>query len=160
MIRHSNLLAMVAAAWFAALSLVAGTAVAMASLPNPCTLLVAAHAEKALDPTSSVKVGAGHLQKYGSGQFASQTCTETVGALTVSVSLFLQDFSSGGVLHPTEIHPAGIGGGFIITGKSTTGTAVDNAHLHKGQVYATIAANGATPSGLTTLSQKIYKLMP
>jgi hypothetical protein len=157
--RHRHLLALVVAA--CALSLVAGgRAVAMTSLPNPCTLLADAHVQKELDPTNSVKVGPGHLKTYGSGKFADENCSETVGSLTVAVSVFLEDFSSGGVMHPVELHPAGIGGGVIITGTSPTGTAVDIAHLHKGPVYADVSANGATPSSLTALSQQIYKLLP
>jgi hypothetical protein len=159
--RSGRLLVIAVAGWGASLFLVAGSeATAMASLPNPCTLLAAARVQKALDPTTSVKVGSGHLTKYGSGEFADENCSETVGSITVSFSVFLQDFSSGGVIDPTELHPAGIGGGVIITGKSTTGTTVDIAHLHKGPVYANISTNGASPSGLTTLSQQIYNLMP
>ncbi len=134
---------------------------AATSLPNPCTLLTAAHAEKALDPTKSVSVGAVHLQTSGTGTFASEACSETVGPLTVSVDVFLQDFGFGGVLHPTELHPTGIGGGVVITGTSaSSGAPVDSAHLHKGRVYAVIVANGASPTGLTAISRQIYQLLP
>ncbi len=162
MIGHRReVMALALASCCAALFLVAeAKAEPMTSLPNPCTLLTDAHVQKALDPTKSVTVGPGHLQNYGSGQGASEYCSETVGSLSVNVSVFLQDYSSGGLIDPIELHPAGIGSGVIITGKLNTGAAVASAHLHKGAVYATVSANGASTSGLTALSQQIYKLLP
>ena len=109
-------------------------ATAASSLPNPCTLLTAAHAEKSLDPPKSVSVRPVHLQSSGTGTFASEACSETVGPLTVSVDVFLQDFGFGGVLHPTELHPSGIGGGVVITGTSAflLGAPVDRCASSQG----------------------------
>ena len=93
--------------------------------------------------------------------FASEACSETVGPVTVSVDVFLQDFGFGGVLHPTELHPTGIGGGVVVTGTSaSSGAPVDSAHPHKGQVYAVIVADGPCPTSLTTISRQIYGLLP
>src|SRR5690348_13986824 len=87
---------------------VAGAAAASASaLQNPCALLKAAHAEKTLAKGATVKPGA--LKKYGSGALESDYCSETVGALTVSLSVAHNSGGFGGIKVSSETHPSGLG---------------------------------------------------
>lgn len=137
---------------------VAGSAAAPA-VPNACTLLAAAAPQKALDPGMTVEMGKATLKTSGSGMGASSYCSEKVGSLTVSLDLYLQDYGFGGIMRPTESHPAGIGGGVLITGTSLKGGVVDLTRMHKGGIYAIVEADGASVSRLTTLSVAVYKLL-
>jgi hypothetical protein len=57
-------------------------------------------------------------------------------------------------------HPAGLGSGdMLVVGKSPTGGPVDFISFHTATIYASLSANGATPSSLTTLARQVYKLL-
>ena len=133
---------------------VAGAA-SSAALPNPCTLLISAHPEKALARGKSVEHR--KLVKQGS---AGSTCSETVGTLPVYLSVSHAFGGFGGIKVTSMTHPSGLGSGDeLVVGKSPTGGPVDFVVFHKSTTYADLSANGANPSSLTTLAREIYKLL-
>jgi hypothetical protein len=131
------------------------------ALPNPCTVLASAHAQDSVG-SSTAQVTAGKLKTYGSGSYLELYCSENVGTLEVSLSLVGEDESGfGGVKVTSDTHPAGLGSGdTLIVGTGMTGGPVDFISFHRGSVYADLGADGASPSGLTALAKKIYKLIP
>jgi hypothetical protein len=134
--------------------------VSAASLPNACTLLTNAHPEQTLHKDGSV-IAHRVLHKYGSGEGASQTCSETIGTQSVNLSLSLGAGGFGGVKVVSTTHPGGLGSGdSLIVGSSPSGGAVDFVEFHKGTIFADLSANGASPSGVTTVARRVYKLLP
>lgn len=150
-----------AAVAFAAFALAAAPAAQSATVPNPCTVLAAAHPQGSIGATN-VSVKPGKLTKYGSGKYEQLTCFETVGKLSVYLSYYYATGGSGGVRVLSRTHPAGLGP----QGELTVGTGagnnepVDYVSFKKGSLYADLGANGAEPSALTTFAQEVYKLTP
>ena len=140
-----------------------GSAAATATLPNPCTLLVKVHPEHTLTRRGKRLVGVGRhkLARYGTGKQASSTCSETIGAVPVYLSVSLAAPGGfGGVAVTSTTHPAGLGSNdMLVIGKSPTGGPVDFIAFHSATVYASLSANGATPASLTTLARQVYKLL-
>ena len=133
--------------------------VSAASLPNACTLLTNAHPGETLHKGGSA-ITHRALHKYGSGEGASQTCSETIGTQSVYLSLSLGAGGFGGVKVTSTTHPSGLGSGAsLIVGTSRSGGAVDFINFHKGTIFASVSANGASPSGITTVARKVYKLL-
>jgi hypothetical protein len=140
--------------------LAAATDVSAATPPNACTLLTNAHPEQTIHKGGSA-ITHRALHKYGSGQGASQTCSETIGTQPVYLSLSLGAGGFGGVKVTSTTHPSGLGSGAsLIVGTTPSGGAVDFIEFHKGTNFADLSANGASPSGLTTVARKVYKLLP
>jgi hypothetical protein len=140
---------------FCLVSVAVAGAASSAALPNPCTLLISAHPEKALAPGRSVEHR--KLVKQGS---AGSTCSETVGTLPVYLSVSHAFGGFGGIKVISMTHPSGLGGGDeLVVGKTPTGGPVDFVVFHKSTTYADLSANGANPSSLTTLAREIYKLL-
>jgi hypothetical protein len=140
--------------------LAAATDVSAATPPNACTLLTNAHPEQTIHKGGSA-ITHRALHKYGSGQSASQTCSETIGTQPVYLSLSLGAGGFGGVKVTSTTHPSGLGSGAsVIVGTAPSGGAVDFIEFHKGTNFADLSANGASPSGLTTVAGKVYKLLP
>jgi hypothetical protein len=138
----------------------AASEVSAATPPNACTLLTNVHPEKTLHKGGSA-ITHRVLHKYGSGQGASQTCSETIGTQPVYLSLSLAAGGFGGVKVTSTTHPSGLGSGdSLIVGTSPSGGAVDFIEFHKGTIFADLSANGASPSGITTVARKVYKLLP
>jgi hypothetical protein len=138
----------------------AASEVSAASPPNACTLLTNAHPEQTLHKGGSA-ITHRALHKYGSGQGASQTCSETIGTQPVYLFLSLGAGGFGGVKVTSTTHPSGLGSGdSLIVGTSSRGGAVDFIEFHRGTVFAVLTANGASPSGITTVARKVYKLLP
>jgi hypothetical protein len=134
--------------------------VSAASPPNACTLLTNAHPEQTLHKGGSA-ITHRVLHRYGSGQGASQTCSETIGTQPVSLSLSLGAGGFGGVKVISTTHPGGLGSGdSLIVGTGPSGGAVDFIEFHKGTTFADVSANGVSPSGIVTVARKIYKLLP
>jgi hypothetical protein len=134
---------------------------ASSALPNPCTVLASAHAEDSVGSPAAA-VTAGKLKTYGTGRYLELYCSENVGTLSVSLSLVGEDENGfGGVKVTSTTHPGGLGSDdTLIVGTDISGGPVDFINFHRGSVYADLGANGASPSGLTALAQKIYKLIP
>lgn len=146
-----------------AVGVAAATGSATATLPNPCTLLTKVHPEHALARKGKhLGVKRRKLARYGAGKQASSICSETVGTMPVSLSLSLAAPGGfGGVSVTSTTHPAGLGSGdMLVVGKSPTGGPVDFISFHTATIYASLSANGATPSSLTTLARQVYKLLP
>ena len=134
--------------------------VSAANQPNACTLLSNAHPEMILHKGGSA-ITHHALHKYGSGQGASQTCSETIGTQPVNLSLSLGAGGFGGVKVTSTTHPSGLGSGdALIVGTSPSGGAVDFIEFHRGTVFADLSANGASPGGITTVARRVYKLLP
>ena len=145
----------------ACLAAVGVNAAAAATLPNPCALLTKVHAEKTLAKGTSINVTQKKLTNSGSGSLASSTCSETVGKLSVVLSFsHSAGGGSGGIHIVSTTHPRGLGSGDqLVVGTSPSGAPVDFIEFHKSTVYASVYANGAKPSNLTTLARQIYKLV-
>jgi len=136
---------------------VLGTDVALAStLPNPCSMLAAAHAQSTIAHGRQVSVG---KVKVSTSTPTYKSCSQVVGSVTVylGVSSFLG--GSGGVMVTSVTHPSGLGVGDELTvGKAMgSGGPVDVIDFHKHGVYVTIDANGATPSNLTSFARQVFK---
>jgi hypothetical protein len=131
-----------------------------AALPDPCTLLTKVHPENTIAKGTTVTVKLGKLVKYGSGKFASFYCPETVGKLTVSISISQGGGGFGGVRVTSTTHPTGLGSGDeLIVGAGQSGGPVDFIVFHTTKAYVDISANGATPSSLTALARQVYALV-
>lgn len=82
-----------------------------------------------------------------------------MGPITVylGVSSFLG--GSGGVVVTSVTHPSGLGAGDELTVGKAMGSdgPVDVIVFHKGGVYVTINANGASPSNLTAFARQVYR---
>ena len=138
----------------------AASGVSAANLPNACTLLTNAHPQEALHK-GGMAVTQRALHKYGSGEGASETCSETIGTQQVYLSLSLGAGGFGGVKVTSTTHPSGLGSGdSLIVGTSPSGGAVDFIDFHRGTIYADVSANGASPSAITTVARRVYKLLP
>jgi hypothetical protein len=140
------------------LGLVAAFAAAAATaLPNPCTLLAKVHAEKTLGFGG---VTQGKLTTFGSGQAASSTCSEKVGALSVFLTLSHLAGGFGGIKITSTAHPNGLGSGDeLVVGTGPSGNPVDFIVFHKRSVFVDLSANGATSAHITTVARQIYKLL-
>ena len=162
---HRPIAALVAGiAAFAAVPVlaVAGTASSRATaLPNPCTVLAAAHAERTIGTDKSAAAKPGKLSKYGTGALLNETCTETVGKIEVALSVAHNFGGFGGVKVTSTTHPGGLGAGdTLVVGTSPDGSKpVDFIMFHKASVYASISANGAAPASLTAFARQVYKLI-
>jgi hypothetical protein len=154
-----RLLATLAAATLASLAFAATSSARGMSLPDPCTILASAHAESL---TANASATSGKLKTYGSGKYEQVTCDETVGTISVYLSYYSNAGGSGGVRVISQSHPAGFGGTATLTVGTGVGSnaPVDYIQFRKGALYADISANGAAPSKLTILGQKVYKLTP
>lgn len=156
--RRRAVIAGVAAVCLAALA--AGTA--SATLPSPCTLLTNVHPEHTFGHGKTLTIRDRKQQKYGSGKYASVTCSETVGTQPVSISLSAAAPGGfGGVANEKTTHPSGLGAGAsLITGKGVpNGGAIDFVLFHRGTVYVDLSANGATTELLTTFARQVYKAL-
>ena len=133
-------------------SLVASTAAAGA-LPNPCSVLAAAHAQNTIARGHHVNVG---KVKVSTSTPTYKACSQVVGSITVylGISSFL-----GGVAVTFLTDPSGLGAGAELTiGKAMgSGGPVDVIVFHRGGVYVTINANGAAPSNLTALARQVFR---
>ena len=140
---------------------VAGTASRATALPNPCTLLAAAHAERTIGTEKAATVKPGKLSKYGTGALLDETCTETVGKIVVALSVAHNYGGFGGVTVTSTTHPGGLGAGdTLIVGTTPDGSKpVDFIVFHKASVYTSINANGAAPASLTAFARQVYKLI-
>lgn len=158
---HKRLLAMLAAPVIAGLAFVTVASARGAALPNPCTILASAHAQS-LTAKATAAVSPGTLKTYGAGKSEQVTCEETVGTTSVYLSYYSNVGGSGGVIITSQSHPAGFGGTATLTVGTGAGNhaPVDYIVFRKGTLYADLSANGAEPSKLTTLGQKVYKLTP
>jgi hypothetical protein len=148
----------------AVVAVAAGAAIAAASgtatLPDPCALLAKVHPETTIAKSRTVTVKLGKLVKSGSGNFATAYCRETVGKLTVSISVSHEAGGFGGVHVTSTTHPTGLGAGDeLVVGTGPTGSPVDFIVFHTTRAYVSINANGATPSGLTALARQVYPLV-
>jgi hypothetical protein len=155
--------AVVACAFVVCLSGAAAGSAAVATLPNPCTLLAKVHPEHTFGHGKTVEVTHKKLQKYGSGRYASVACSETVGTQPVSLSLSgAPPGGFGGIVKPTSSHPSGLGvGDTLIVGTAAgKGTPVDIVLFHRASVYADLSANGASPALLTSFARQVYKQLP
>jgi len=145
-------LAVVASAWASA-----------AALPNPCALLTKVHPEHAFGGEKTLAVKHVKLQKYGSGQYASVSCSETVGAQPVVLNLSGPASGGfGGVKVTSQTHPSGLGSGATLTVGTALGGGgpVDFVAFHKSSVSAVLTANGASPSALTAFARQVYRALP
>ena len=139
-------------------ALVASTAAAGA-LPNPCSVLAAAHAQNTIARGHHVNVG---KVKVSTSTPTYKACSQVVGSITVylGISSFLG--GSGGVAVTSLTHPSGLGVGAELTIGTAMGSGgpVDVIVFHRGGVYVTINANGAAPSNLTTLARQVFRSLP
>jgi len=141
-------------------ALVAGTA--SAALPSPCALLTNVHPEHTFGHGKTLAVTHRTQHRYGSGKYASVTCSETVGTQPVNISLSgAAPGGFGGVADEKTTHPGGLGAGAsLITGKAVpNGGPVDFVLFHRGSVYVDLSANGAPPALLTTFARQVYKAL-
>jgi hypothetical protein len=145
----------------ASLVSVGAASAAPSTLPNACTVLKTADPQAAFGSGLSLAAQT-KLVKYGSGKFASETCTEAVGSQRVVLSLTQNGTGGfGGVSITSTTHPSGLGSGadLIVGTASGSGTAVDFVTFHRGSIYADLSANGASPTKLAAFAKKIYKLL-
>jgi hypothetical protein len=160
-VRSSWWSTVVACAFVVCLAFAAAGSAAVAMLPNPCTLLARVHPEHTFGHGATMAVTHKRLQKYGSGANASSYCSETVGKLLVALSLSGSAGGSGGVKVISQTHPSGLGSAATLTvGSGPTGSPVDFISFRKSSLYASLSANGANPSSITTLARQLYKLLP
>ena len=151
----------VACACVGCLAFAAAGSAAVATLPNPCTLLTKVHPEHTFGHGTTVAVMHRKLQKYGSGAYAGSYCSEMVGKLLVTLSLSASAGGSGGVKVISQTHPSGLGSAATLTvGTGPTGSPVDFVAFRKASLYVSLSANGAKPSSITTLARQVYKLLP
>jgi hypothetical protein len=146
-------------ACFVPLALAPGAA---AALPNPCTLLTKARPQAAFGKGKTLAVGRQKLQKYGTGKFVSESCSETVGAQMVVLSITGQAGGGfGGVKVTSQTHPSGLGSNAnLIVGTGLgNGAPVDFITFHRGSIFADITANGAAPITLTAFARTVYRLL-
>ena len=138
----------------------AAIANAASALPDPCTLLTKVHPESTIAKGTTVTAKLGKLVKYGSGTFATLYCPETVGKLTVSISVSHNGGGFGGIRVTSTSHPTGLGSGDeLIVGIGQSGGPIDFIVFHTTKAYVDISANGATPSSLTALARQVYVLV-
>ena len=139
-----------------ALSALTSGPAAATALPNPCTVLGAAHAQSTIARGRHVNVGP---VKVSTTTPSYKACSQVVGSITVylGVSAFLG--GSGGIRVTSVTHPTGLGPGDELTvGKAMgSGGPVDVIVFHKGGAYVTISANGASPGNLTALARQVYR---
>ena len=136
---------------------------AAATTPNPCTVLTRVHPEHTFGRGKTLAVRHRKLQKYGTGHYASVTCSETVGTQPVSISLSAAPPGGfGGVANEKSTHPSGLGAGdtLIVGTAAGSGGPVDFVLFHRGSVYVDLSANGAGPALLTTFARQVYKALP
>jgi hypothetical protein len=138
-------------------------ATSAATAPNPCTLLVNAHAGTAFGKGKPLALGAQKVQRYGTGKYAGATCLTSVG--TQQLSLGVSGGASGGfggVKVTSQTHPGGLGSGATLTVGTAagSGSAVDFITFNRGGVYVDINANGASPATLTSFAREVYRLLP
>jgi hypothetical protein len=135
--------------------LAASTAAASA-LPNPCSVLAAAHAQNTIARGHHVNVG---KVKVSTSTPTYKACGQVVGSITVYLGISSFFGGSGGVAVTSRTHPSGLGAGDVLTiGKAMgAGGPVDVIDFHKGGVYVTISANGAAPSNLTALARQVFR---
>lgn len=158
-LRHSAL-SMGVAVVAAAAACSAAAAAPAAALPDPCSLLTKAQPQNTIAKGMTVAVKLGKLVKSGTGNNAYAYCTETVGKLTVSISVSHYLGGFGGVRIVSTTHPTGLGAGDeLVVGTGMSGGAVDFIIFHAGGVYLDISANGATPTSLTDLARQVYALV-
>ena len=134
-----------------------------AALPNPCALLAKVHPERTLGRGKTLAVKHVKLQKYGSGQYASVSCSETVGAQPVNLNLSGPASGGfGGVKVISQTHPSGLGSGATLTVGTAAGSGapVDFLSFHRSSVSAVLTADGASPSALTAFARQVYKALP
>ena len=159
LVHGSRRLAVVFSVGVVAAALGAGVASggSAATLPDPCALLAKVHPELTIAKGKTVTTTLGKRATYGSGKLQSLYCPETVGKLTVSITVSHSAGAFGGVKVTSTTHPSGLGSGdTLIVGQSPTGAPVDLIVFHTATVYVSISANGASPASLTTLARQVY----
>jgi hypothetical protein len=146
-----------------AVAAVAAAATARAAVPSACTVLTKAQPEKAFGHGKTLAVSHRTSRHYGSGATATSNCTEDVGTQLIVLSLTGEASGGfGGVKVTSQTHPSGLGAGATLTVGTAAGSGkpVDFISFHRGSVYATINANGASPTVLTGFARTVYKLIP